>query len=310
MRTSAGCLFMRHQEYIKPSLNLEEQLGFLKKQGLIVIDETKAKHILKIVGYYRFSGYLLPFKSHHQHNNHRNFIEGTNFEKVWQLYQFDQELRLLVSDAIEKIEVAFRAAISAITTEEFGAFWYVSRGFYRDNRPYEKLMRDVNKIIKDKQEVFMQHYFHNYSKPEYPPIWMMIEVLSFGSCSKMFANIQQVSVRRKICEVFDQHPTVIESWIKTTVWIRNLCAHHARLWNRWLVDAPLISKADKLHDYLQANNRRFIVCAYILEQLLVNIFPAYQWKEKLYNLFEKYPEYPGQMMGFYDEWYEDPFWIV
>jgi abortive infection bacteriophage resistance protein len=120
---------------------------------------------------------------------------------VWQLYQFDRELRLLVSDAIEKIEVAFRASMTEVTSEEFGLFWYTAREFYRDTRPYENLMRDVHKVLRDKQEVFIKHYLERYSEPQYPPLWIIMETLSFGSCSKMFANIQQLPVRRRICEL-------------------------------------------------------------------------------------------------------------
>lgn len=308
MRTSAGCLFMELKKYTKPRLTIDGQIGLLKKQGLQVLDEDVAHHVLKIVGYYRLSGYLLPFKLPHQINNHRSFIKGTTFDTVWQLYQFDRELRLLISDAIEKIEVTFRASISETISEEFGVFGYTQREFYRDARPYEILLRDINKILKDRQEVFIQHYLEKYSDPKYPPIWMVIETLSFGACSKMFANIKLVSTRRKICDVFNQHPTIVESWMKVIVWIRNLCAHHARLWNRWLIDAPIIPKNEPWHKILFENNRRFIACSYIITKLLKEIAPNSHWQSNMFNLFQKYPTYPGKPMGFLSPWQNDPFW--
>lgn len=268
-----------------------------------------ACHILRIVGYYRLSGYLLPFKLPHETNvTHRSFIKGTTLSTVWQLYQFDRELRLLVSSAIEKIEVAFRASISEITSEEFGIFGYLDRAFYRDSRHYEVLMRDINKVLRDKQEVFIQHYLENYASPTYPPIWMIIETVSFGACSKLFSNIKLVSTRRRISDIFNEHPTIIESWMKSIVVVRNLCAHHARLWNRWFVDAPMIPKKEPLQKALIQHNRRFIACAYIIIQLLKNIDPACSWKDDLFNLFKKYPAYPGKPMGFLSEWQQDRFW--
>lgn len=308
MRTSAGCLFMGPRKFIKPRLSTDEQLSLLKKQHLVINDENLARNVLKAVGYYRFSGYSLPFKSPHQANNHRIFKPGTSFDLIWQLYQFDRELRLLTYDAIEKIEIAFRSAISEITSDEFGIFWYMTPEFYRNNKPYKKLIRDVDKILTDWREVFIQHYFDNYFEPPYPPIWMIIELLSFGSCSKMFSNIKSLTVRRKICEIFGQHPTIIESWMKTIAGVRNLCAHHARLWNRWLLDAPIILKDEPLHDYLQEKNRRFIVCAYILMRLLHPISSETFWKQKLYDLFSKYEQYPGLGMGFISNWKDDLFW--
>jgi abortive infection bacteriophage resistance protein len=301
---------MELKKYNKPRLTIEGQLDLLKNQGLEINDESIAWHVLKIVGYYRLSGYLLPFKLPHQDNTQRSFIKGTTFDTVWRLYQFDRELRLLLSDAIEKIEVAFRASISENISAEFGIFGYTQRDLYRDSRPYEILIRDINKILKDRQEVFIQHYIENYSDPTYPPIWMMVETLSLGACSKMFSNIKLVSTRRKICDIFNQHPTIIESWIKVIAWTRNLCAHHARLWNRWFVDAPIISKKEPLYEMLFKNNRRFIACAYIITQLLKEIAPTSHWKNNLFDLFQKYADYPGKPMGFLSSWQNDPFWTL
>ncbi|MCK4607987.1 MAG: hypothetical protein KAT71_00760 [Gammaproteobacteria bacterium] len=52
-------------KYSKQALTVEQQLRLLKNQGLIVDDEQSAAHVLSVVGYYRLSGYLLPFKSNH-----------------------------------------------------------------------------------------------------------------------------------------------------------------------------------------------------------------------------------------------------
>lgn len=308
MRTSAGCLFMELKKYTKPRLTINEQIEYLQKQGLEISNDETTHHVLKAIGYYRLSGYLLPFKLPHQSNNHRSFKKGATFDMAWQLYQFDRELRLLISDAIEMIEVAFRASISEATSEEFGIFGYTQREFYRESYPYDRLMGDINKIIKTKQEVFIKHYFESYSDPQYPPIWMIIETLSFGACSKLFSNIKHVSTRRKISAVFNQHPTMMESWIKVIAWVRNLCAHHARLWNRWLVDAPIIPKNEPMHVALLANNRHFIACAYVIIKLLREISPESRWQNNLFDLFKKYPDYPGKSMGFSSDWQNDDFW--
>lgn len=308
MRTTAGCLFMDKRKYIKPRLDVDEQVQLLKQQGLQIEDSKEAQHVLKVVGYYRFSGYLHPFKLPHQNNTHRSFKPNTTFNYIWELYQFDRELRLLVSDAIEKIEVAFRASISDVTSKEHGLFWYTDSKFYRNSSQHLTLMRKIDTLLKNPEEVFIQHYLEKYHDPKYPPIWMMIEALSFGTCSKLFSNIQSIATRNKISDIFEQHTTIIESWMKVVVWIRNICTHHARLWNRWLVEAPIIPKNEPLHGYLLNHNRKFIVCAYILTKLLKTITPNNHWENKLFNLFEKYPKHPKNTMGFNHEWRNDPFW--
>jgi len=308
MRTTAGCLFMGKQKYTKPRLNVDEQIELLKQQGLIINDAQQAHHVLKVVGYYRFSGYLHPFKLPHQNNSRRSFKQNITFDYIWQLYQFDRELRLLVSDAIEKIEVAFRASIADVTSKEYGLFWYTESQFYRNISQHNALMRKIDDSLKKPEEVFVQHYLEKYNDPKYPPIWMMIESLSFGTCSKLFSNIQSISVRNNISDLFEQHTTVLESWMKVVVWIRNICAHHARLWNRWLVEAPIIPKNEPLHGYLLNQNRKFLVCAYILDKLLKPIAANNHWKKNLFNLFDEYSQFPGLTMGFNKEWKHDPFW--
>ena len=294
-------------KYAKQALTIEQQLRLLKNQRLIIDDEESAAHVLSVVGYYRLSGYLLPFKSRHKDNSSRQFKPFASFDNIWQLYQFDRELRILTMDAIEKIEVAFRSAISNITSLKLDPFWYVNQSYYRKNGPYLVLVKNIKKIMSEKNETFIKHYINKYNEPTYPPMWMIIETLSFGMCSKLFKNIKSITVRQEICQIFKQHSTVIESWIQTLTYIRNISAHHARLWNRWMVNAPLIPKDNKYRQ-VNTNNRRFIMVAYLICNLLKQIAPKSPWRDKLYQLFEKYEQFPGAAMGFSNNWREDPFW--
>ncbi len=299
---------MSRSTYTKPRLSIDEQIQLLERQGLQIENSEKLRHLLTVVGYYRFSGYLHPFKLPHQDNTIRSFKVGTSFEFIWGLYQFDRELRLLVADAIEKIEVAFRSSISEVTSEAFNLFWYMDKKFYHNQSQYINLTKKIDTLLRKPEEVFVQHYLKKYHYPSYPPIWMIIETLSFGTCSKLFTNIQSISVRNRISDVFNQHTTIIESWIRVLVWIRNIGAHHARLWNRWLVESPIISKKDPARVHILNNNRKFIAIAYIIFNLLKEIEPESTWKQKLFNLFEKYEDYPGVAMGFDKNWRNDLFW--
>ncbi len=120
-----GLFIMVIEKYTKPALSIHQQIEFLANQGLIIKDHTLAYHALSTVSYYRFSGYLLPFKLPHNGSRPRQFKDQITFEQIWQLYQFDRELRLIVSDAIEKIEIAFRTALSNVTSIKLHPFWYM-----------------------------------------------------------------------------------------------------------------------------------------------------------------------------------------
>ena len=309
MRTKVGFFMNNKKKFSKPSLTIDEQTQLLTQQGLIIKNPKTANYVLSVVNYYRLSGYLLPFKQPHNNNGPRYFKSNTTFDQIWQLYQFDQELRLLVTDAIEKIEVAFRTAIANVTSHRLGAFWYIDRSHYRNKQLYTILMKQVEKIIRDKHEPFIKHYMNTYSEPYYPPIWMVIETLSFGTCSKLFSNIKHVNNKKAICEIFNYAPTVFDSWMRTLAYIRNICAHHARLWNRWLVNSPILPKDSPARQHFyDAKNYKFNLVAYVIYKLLQEIAPKSTWREKLYKLFEKYEQFPGPAMGITNNWREDPFW--
>ena len=308
MRTSTGYFFMP-KIYDKPAFSIDQQIEFLSKQGLEINNLELAHSVLNAVSYYRFSGYLLPFKQPHKENGHREFKDGATFEQAWELYQFDRKLRLHVSDAIERIEVAFRAALVNVTSIKLNPFWYIKRDYFKLDHPYQIAMNNINDVVKSKNELFIQHYFERYSKPEYPPIWMMAEALSFGTCSKLFNNIREMPIKNEIAGHLGQHATVIESWIRTLTYTRNLCAHHSRLWNRWFVTPPVMPKHEPLRKHFYTTkNYRFHIIAYVLQSLMKKIAPESQWKEQLFNLFKEYKDYPGVPMGFQNTWEDDPFW--
>jgi len=315
MRTTTGYFFMASKKYTKPALTIPQQIEFLISQGLRIDDRDLAAQALSAISYYRLSSYLLPFKLHHQNSSPRQFKANATFDQIWQLYQFDRELRLLVISAIEKIEIAFRAALTNVTSNRFHPFWYVERQYFKTNKTKANKKRDffddyyktVKGISSSKQEVFIQHYHQKYDDPEFPPIWMMIEALSFGTCSKMFDNIQSKEVRNEIASFLGQHTTIIESWIRSLAYTRNLCAHHSRLWNRWFVIPPMIPKQAPI-EFDANGNYRFRLIAFVIDQLLEKIAPESNWKNNLFDLFHRNEHFSGIEMGYASNWRLDPFW--
>jgi len=98
-------------DFTKPSFNLEQHLEKLLNNGLIISDLDQARHILKNIGYYRLSAYFRPFFVPGQQT--KRFLPGTTFDDILQLYVFDRELRLLVLDALERIEISLRGTLSS-----------------------------------------------------------------------------------------------------------------------------------------------------------------------------------------------------
>ena len=119
-------------DYTKPPKTFEEQVQILKGRGLIFEDEQKAIFRLQTVSYYRLSAYMLPFKKRIGKEVVDEFRYGTTFEDVYNLYVFDRKLRLLIFDAIEKIEIAVRTEIAYQLSHKYGSHWQDNPNIFKD----------------------------------------------------------------------------------------------------------------------------------------------------------------------------------
>jgi abortive infection bacteriophage resistance protein len=108
----------------KPPLPIPEQIHHLRQKGLLLDNEQEASHYLTVIGYYRLMIYFKPFLLKSE-TGIRQFKPNTQFSDLLNLYVFDRELRLLVTDALERIEVSFRTAISNAMSLKYGAHWYL-----------------------------------------------------------------------------------------------------------------------------------------------------------------------------------------
>lgn len=136
---------------------------------------------------------------------------------------------------------------------------------------------------------------------------MVAEVLSLGSWSTIFANLIDRENQKIICKPFGINYVVMTSWLHSLTYLRNLCAHHSKLWNRNFTLKPLIS--NQYRDQLE-NNSSFAAQAAILKIFLEVISPDSNWAYHLHDLIEKHPQINTSRTGFKDRWQEDSFWGV
>ncbi|ANU65360.1 hypothetical protein A4V04_02175 [Burkholderiales bacterium YL45] len=99
------------KKFNKPHTTFAEQVDKLRERGLTVLDTTKAEKQLETIGYYRLSSYFffLEEKNSDGSRSHK-FCKGATFDDAMRFYVFDQKLRLLVMEAIERIEVSLRSS--------------------------------------------------------------------------------------------------------------------------------------------------------------------------------------------------------
>lgn len=296
---------MSRRSYNKPALTYPQLIQQLKYRGLTILNEEKALHLLQNISYYRLSGYWYPLledKENHQ------FKEGSTFETAFKLYCFDRELRLLVLREIEKIEVAVRSQMNHLLAHYKGVHWFRDTTLFRD---YDKLIDSLEKLKTDfdrSDEEFIQAFKAKYSD-DFPPCWMMLEVTSFGTLSMMYENLKPGKTKRKIAAQFRLDRKAFTSWLHTIVYIRNVCAHHNRLWNRTLSIRPRIPRTPHNQWLTRSpgNDKVYFMLSMII-YFLNTVNPKHTFPSKFRNLLHKYPNVDVTAMGFPDEWEEEELW--
>ncbi len=308
MLTQEGFLFfMRYQ---KPPTSIEQQITIMRNRGLIIEDESYARQCLQFVGYFRLSGYALPFQLNYNNDGSHTFIRNTCFEDISDLYVFDRKLRLLVIDALERIEVAVRATISQVMSERVGVHWYLDCSTFSSNFDYfsffDRLKKDIGHDHSKRavRQVFIQHYFEKYTDPPLPPSWMIFEILSLGTLSKIFKNLLREH-QKKITKEYELDGSIFSSWLHSLSYLRNLAAHHQRLWNRKYTIKPAVAK--KFSDDLTSQDR-FYAQAVLIQVLLKVILPDSGWSHSLCKLLNEHPTVDIEKMGFPVNWTAKDLW--
>lgn len=291
--------------YNKIPLNFNDQIALLKSRNLIIENEAKALSYLHEISYYRLSAYFLPYQKAKD-----KFENNTTFDQIIKTYSFDRELRLLVFDCIERIEVAIRTQfIYQMSLHYNDSHWQDNQNHFITPY-YNKIGNLVNPfadfqaiISKAKTartpETFIKHYINNYHKPANPPSWMCFELLTIGELSHIYRGLKNNADKKRIADFFDVHPTVFTSWLHTLTYVRNICAHHSRLWNRDLAIEPeklLKPKGNWVAKPFE-NNKRVFYFLCVLRYMLLRANPSNSMKQKAENLFYKYPSVPIKYLG-------------
>jgi len=310
--------------YGKPAVSIDEHLEILRRRGLGIPDEGRARHCLANISYFRLSAYTRPFYRPNQ--SEHVFLEGTGFEDVLSLYVFDRELRLLLLDAIERLEVALRAQLTNTLAEHHGPHGYLDRAVFDTRYRHDWLVDKLETEARARDvEAFLAHYRTKYrSAPPQPPIWMALELLTFKEVSTLFANLRQAQDTQRIEAHFSWRFALLKSWFRSLSDLRNVCAHHARVWNREFGSRPEMPKRPPRHwprvpesistgayshpEQVLDPRRRLYLQLVVIESLMQKVCPESRWAERLVHLLDRYPQVSRPHMGLPQDWETEPFW--
>ena len=210
MRNLGGCFFsgvyfFMSRPYNKPALTFEEQITRLITRGLIVENKLQAISKLSTISYYRLSAYWYPFRARDAFKHVTDtFISNTTLNECFNLYEFDRKLRLLVLDAIERIEVAVRTKVTYLLAYTYGAFGHCEPINFHSKFAHKEWLLDIEKETIRSKDEFIVHYQKEYAGFPILPIWMLTEIMSLGSLSKLY-NGMKSSDKQAVSEHFNIH---------------------------------------------------------------------------------------------------------
>jgi abortive infection bacteriophage resistance protein len=337
--------------YPKPYTSHVGQISILLTRGLIVNDHPKAIVCLARTGYYRISAYWFPFRISHlfphvgggapQLNRvgppdrlvTDQFRPGHTFEDAVEFYVFDKKLRMLISDALERIEVSVRSRMvehlgqkSPLSHRDPANFsrkftTTASRRYGHNGQPltlYQDWLDRQDKLFRRSKEDFAEHFRAKYAgAAQHPAVWVSSETWDWGVLSHGFDGLAPPD-KHAIARIFsNMNGQDLASWLRHLNDIRNVCAHHSRLWNRNTANPPRLPNRgscallDHLHAHSKSTRRLYAgvaICAYMMRAL----YPRTQWHTRFRDfVLSEAPKsqlIDSRVAGFPARWHQEALW--
>lgn len=285
----------------------EQQLATLESRGLTINDRALALHCLEHLNYYRLSAYRFPLT---EKGDPDRFLPGTDFATLWALYEFDRRLRQHLADALKRVEISVRSRLAYVLAHSHGPQALADTTLFTNGPYYTETLERLDEELQRSDEVFVGHFRKNHQLQR-PPIWAACEVMSFGLLSRFYANITPFKQRKEIARTYKLFPPTMKSFLEHAAHVRNLCAHHARLWNRRLtvtMDLPEAQPMHVLSSFHPAEDRKIYNTLVLLGHMMDVIAPGHTWTRRLVELIQETPFNVTPEMGFPADWRERDFW--
>jgi len=312
--------YEQYEQPLKGVKTIEEQIGLLEKRNLKFSDKEKAKRLLKECQYYRITAYRYPFVFE---NNKDRFKDDIDFEDIWKLYVFDRRLRFLVIDAIERIEVSLRSRWAYVLAQKFGILAYQDNSAFKKQILHSTIAKIIFENIQTSDQPCITHYIKNNKKI---PIWALCEIITYGELLSLFNAIKSRKIKNEILDNLEIDEKIASSFLNSLRIVRNICAHHGRLWNKRLfanlkkpnkpeelglsMNYPAIDeKTDSKETISQKLNLQKSIynILVMLVFFLDKIAPQSKWSKRLVELLQANGKYLEEM-GFPQNWEKLPIW--
>ena len=216
----------------------QEQIEILKSRGIVINNEEFALEKLQEDNYYNIiNGYKDLFIDSNQ------YIQGTTFEEIYSLFEFDRNLKSILLKNILIVENILRTLIAYNFSLKYGNDNYLKIDNFETlknsgckKEKYQERIEQIQKLICNmqldianniKKKPYINHYILNYG---FVPLWVLVNAISLGRLSQFYSLMDQ-SVRINVSRKWNVKENELNQFIKNLSYFRNLCAHDERVYN-------------------------------------------------------------------------------
>jgi abortive infection bacteriophage resistance protein len=310
----------------KPYLPIADQIALLRARGMAVDDEEKAAEYLQRIGYYRLSAYWHPMRKRDAVSGSvlDGFVDGTTFKEVTDLYTFDGRLRLIMLDALERLEISLRTEVALQLGEMhphahrslplLGPDFAVPENL-GESVKHVVWLKNLDRKAQRSKDRFAEHFRTKYPQ-EHMPVWVAVELLDFGPLSHLVSGMKNTNLARIGRDYGGLKPPHVKSWARSLSLTRNICAHHSRLWNKPLVNQPALVGSDipatlQHIQHVDGAGKRLYSIASVAQYMLNIANPRTSWRRRFVDHIDTFPESPRikiSSAGFPANWKSEDLW--
>ena len=304
----------------KPAYTISDQIALLKQRGMLFRNETQAHHLLKNISYYRLKGYWWDMQSDPiQHT----FGPNVFFEEIIERYDFDRRLRIILFEAIEQIEIALRTKMIYHLSIAYGGLWYLNQAIFDTATITQKgttktahmfALAELQKEFNRSQEIFIKEHRGRYPG-ENADAWKILEVASMGTLSKLYKNLRnQLPEKATIAKEMGLNSiSTFEGWLEAITLMRNIIAHHGRLWSRTMVKHPSVKLKNPAGAWFagelkSAQLKKPFAIVSCMVYMCKHLSGSDDVRQRIIALINSYPDLPVYKYGFFDKWRNEPLW--
>lgn len=223
-------------QFNKTPATIKQQIGILRQRGCIIDDEEYARKCLTNINYYRLAYYFAPFLE-----RKGKYRDGTTFEQIMKVYDFDRVLRRMLMTYLEEIEISMRAIISNYHAMKYGALGYLNASGFDPHHNHQAFLSKIERLIEaNENEEFVKHHKKKYGG--IMPVWAAVELFSFGTLTYFLIDMKSADKKDMVSQHFDLNYRTVEDRMLCLSDLRNVCAHYTRLYENPFPNAPKSSE--------------------------------------------------------------------